>query len=382
MKKSDFLNEIQQLALETEQELQVNKKELECALDASASNNFDIQQQDNSVVKNKIQQQSKQKKQPKKSLSKTELSQKYPYAHPHGGHRERVKEALDYDPDFETFSEVEVLEYLLFATMPRIDTNEYAHELLSAFGSLSGVLNAQVAELKSLPFIKENTARMLTAILPVARRAEQSRLKNNVLISNTAEAVNYMAPFFANRTVEHVYLACLSNSDKVIAVERIAVGDTNYANLEIKKIVETACRRGAVKALLAHNHPSGNVKPSEDDRRLTARILISLMSLNIMLVDHIIFTPDSYYSFFANREFESMYAYADEVFSTSLVQELRLRLKSYREGVYPFGAENDIKESEPTAVYNTNIESTTYAMLHPKPQLKIERRVADDDFRD
>jgi len=291
--------------------------------------------------------------------------------HPHYGHRGRMKKSADQDPDFTTFSDIETLEYILFNTIPRVDTNEIAHDLIDTFGSFSGVLNAHVAELKTLPYIGEETARMLTSILPVARKAEVSRLRNNTHITNTLSAVAAMQPYFMNRAKEYIYLASLSNNDRLISVDLIASGDTNFTAVEIKKVVETACRHKATKVLIAHNHPAGTLSPSKSDIQLTERIMIALLSVNTILLDHIIFTTDGYYSFYAQGDFDNIYIYSDKIFGTSLVEETRQKRNNFREGIYPAALDeddDDFSESASVPVYSDDPEKMSYAIGHINPK--------------
>jgi DNA repair protein RadC len=311
-------------------------------------------------------------------LRRDALKKERPASNIHSGHRERMKNSDDCDPDFITFSDVQLLEYLLFNTIPRVDTNEFAHFLIDSFGSFSGVLNANIAELKTASFkspvsgrtytVSEETARMLTSILPAARKSEMSRLRNNYRVTNTVSAVNYMQPFFMNRTLEYIYMTTLNNSDGVISVDLISIGDTNFTTVDVKKIIETACRHKASKVLIAHNHPSGNIEPSREDREMTARLSISLLGINVILIDHLIFTADGYYSFFASREFESIYTYADKIFKTHLMHEIESKQKNYRAGIYPSGFEADIYE----AADDAELEDGCYALGHPDARsLKI-----------
>ncbi|MCL2061681.1 MAG: hypothetical protein FWH03_03550 [Firmicutes bacterium] len=282
--------------------------------------------------------------------------------HPHAGHRGRMKQSADSDPDFMVFSDIEMLEYLLFNTIPRVDTNVLSHLLIDTFGSFSGVLNANVNELKA--YVTEETARMLTSILPAARKAEIARLRNNTFIRNTTEAVRFLAPYFMNRSKEYIYLACINNSERVINIDLVAVGDTNFSAVEIKKIVETACRHKATNVVIAHNHPSGNLSPSEEDLHLTSRLNIALLSINIKLLDHVIFSSEGYYSLFANRDFEAIYAQADKIFNTNFLQEIRLKPKNYREGIYPSGRD-ELFEDAALPIYDDDREKMSYSLGHP-----------------
>lgn len=284
----------------------------------------------------------------------------------HIGRRARVKKSVASDPDFNTFSDHEVLEYLLYATLPRVDTNQIAHVLIDTFGSFSGVLNATINELVLVPHVTEQTARMLTSIVPASRKSEMSRLRNNVIISNTVEAVNYMHPFYVNRSTEFVYMLCLNSNDRVIGVDLISSGDTNFTSFDIKKIIETACRHKATKIVISHNHPAGSLEPSQADKDVTSRLAVALLSMGIILLDHLIFTSKNYYSFFLNRDFESIYERIDSMFKTDLLNEVRLKKKNYVAGRYIFEpTTNNFNEQEKEPKHSNDESKAEYMTGHP-----------------
>ena len=374
MDKNKFLDEIQSLVQEAEAELHKNAL-FTVPISTPVDSSFcDMTKKADSSIEAAMPEN------PNLNLKNVESE----YKNPHAGHRARVKKSADADPDFTTFSDHEVLEYLLFNTIPRVDVNELAHYLIDTFGSFSGVLNANVNELKKVVYfsksmsrslnIGEETARSLTSVLPAARKAEMSRLRNNAIINNIAQAVNYMHPFFMNRSMEYVYLTCLNNSDRVISVDLVAVGDTNFSTVEVKKIIEIACRHKANKVLIAHNHPGGTLEPSQDDLDVTTLLVIALLSMNVVLVDHILFTSEGYYSFFAKHHFEGIYGYVDSIFKTNLVKEIKLKPINYRAGVYLKGTDDEVSENVSHSAYSENREELSYSLGHPNPRnLKVRR---------
>jgi len=289
---------------------------------------------------------------------------------PHEGHRARKKKSADKDPDFATFSEVEMLEYLLYNTIPRIDTNELAHLLIRTFGSYYGVLNAHLAELKQIPHINEATARMLTSILSASRKAEISRLSSNAIVKDTLSAVEFIAPYFLSRSTEYVYLTNLNNHDRVISMDLISTGETNYSAIDTKKVIESACRHKATKVILSHNHPSGCVQPSNEDREVTQQLMFSLLCAKVILLDHIIISNEGYYSFFANQEFDKMYEKADSVFNTNLVRESRNNRFNYRKSLGILGGGDYIKDN----VASENL----YIAGHSKASFLVDKKREDE----
>lgn len=218
----------------------------------------------------------------------------------HTGHRQRVREAVDTDPNFMSFSDHEVLEYILFSTLTRIDTNKIAHELIDTFGSLSGVLNATMYELTNIPYITENTARLLTSILPIARKAELSRVRSGATLRNSIDTITHFRPYFYNKNTELLYLACLNLQGRVVKMQLISEGDVSYTNFDIKKIIQYTCQNEASKVLLVHNHPSGSLSPSQADIDGTRILTTMLYLMGIELIDHYILTASDFFSFRKN----------------------------------------------------------------------------------
>lgn len=249
------------------------------------------------------------------------------YAKIHAGHRERVKFSVDRDPDFETFNEHEVLEYLLFFVIPRKDTNPIAHLLIERFGSLSGVMHATPEELLQIPDMTANAARLLPCIIPAARQAEISRMKNSVIVDNVSHAIEYLNQFFVNRTAELFYMASLDINDRVIQIDLIARGDTSAVQFNTKTIVAHACRNDASKVLLAHNHPSGGLEPSAFDITATYNLVAALASIGIILTDHMIFNSDGFFSFFNNGIIFDAYEKYDKLMGTDYVKNHSQRRK-------------------------------------------------------
>lgn len=243
----------------------------------------------------------------------------------HKGRRERVRDSVDKDPEFDSFADHEVLEYLLFDTIPRVDTNTFAHELVDHFGSLWGVLNANFNELTKFSYINKSTARRLRDYIPVARRAELSRLKHNIFLDTTIRAVQYLQSHFSYRNKETIYCACLDVNDRLLSVCKISEGDTSLVQISIKRIAEAAFASGASKIILAHNHPAETLAPSGEDIESTKRICVALLSMNILLVDHIIFTSDNHFSFFQSKLMEDVYTNCDNAIGSDVCRQLRAR---------------------------------------------------------
>lgn len=213
----------------------------------------------------------------------------------HSGHRDRLKQRF-LEEGLDGFTDIQVLELLLFYAIPRRDTNALAHALLDRFGSLSQVLEAQVSELESVPGISNHSATLLALVTQLAR-AYQVSCANRMEILDSLEACgDYLLPRFFGRTRETVFLLCLDAKCKVLCCKEIGEGSINSASISVRKVVETALQAKASSVVLAHNHPSGVALPSAEDQVTTKRIFAALQLVDVVLVDHVIVADGDYVS--------------------------------------------------------------------------------------
>ena len=205
----------------------------------------------------------------------------------HKGHRERIKTRV-LEEGLDNFTDIQVLELLLFYAIPRRDTNPIAHALLNRFGSLSQVLEAPVEELKKVEGIGQEAAVFLQLITAAGRYYLVDKNMQSKVLKTVDQCGQYLLPFFFGRQVETVFLLCLDAKCKVLCCREIGEGSVNSAGISIRKIVETALGANATAVVLAHNHPSGIAIPSGEDIQTTYRIAEALRAVEVHLVDHIV----------------------------------------------------------------------------------------------
>lgn len=213
----------------------------------------------------------------------------------HSGHRERVrnrylKEGLD------AFEDHQVLELLLFYTIPRRDTNPIAHQLLKKYGSLSALFEADPYDLQKTAGIGFNTALFLTLIPSLSRRYLKDRWGKRPVLDTSHIAGQYAVSLLSGRSVEVFYVICLDTRNKVTYPALVHEGTLNEAFVYPRLVVETALRYKAVNVILAHNHPGGSLHPSRADLKLTADLAAALRPVNIKVLDHLIVAGDQYLS--------------------------------------------------------------------------------------
>ena len=213
----------------------------------------------------------------------------------HTGHRARLK-AQFLQTGLDAFTDIQVLELLLFYANPRQDTNPIAHRLLNQFGTLSAVLDAPVELLESVKGVGENAALLLHLIPCVCRRYLIDRASYEQILDSTEKAGAFLVPYFFGARDEMVYLLCLDAKCKVLDCRMLSVGGVNTAAVSVRKIVEAALACNATSVVLAHNHTSGIALPSKEDEATTRQIRTALDAVGILLVDHIIVADDDFVS--------------------------------------------------------------------------------------
>ena len=213
----------------------------------------------------------------------------------HDGHRQRLKNRFR-EEGLDHFEEHEVLELLLYYTIPRRDTNPIAHELMNRFGSLAQVLDARPEELAKVDGMGDAAATFLSLITAVGRYYLVNRTIQETILPTIEKCGQYLVPFFHGRRNEMVYILCLDAKCKVLCCKEMGEGSINSAGVPIRRIVETALGANATSVILAHNHPSGFAVPSGEVVQATKRVALALDAVGIQLVDHIVVADDDFVS--------------------------------------------------------------------------------------
>lgn len=217
----------------------------------------------------------------------------------HEGHRKRMKERF-MKSGLDDFAPHNVLEFLLFYSIPRGDTNPIAHRLIDAFGSLSGVFDATPEELMKVSGVGESTAILISMIPQMARKYLEDKADAVNVVGSCGDIGAYLLPKFVGRTNEALMMVSIDNKNKVISCSVVAEGTVDSAKVSRRKVMEEAMKVKATRVILAHNHPRGVAVPSAEDVAMTREIGRLFAQVGIELVDHIIIADDDYVSMAAS----------------------------------------------------------------------------------
>jgi DNA repair protein RadC len=207
----------------------------------------------------------------------------------HEGHRERMRKRC-LKEGFDGFEQHQLLEMILFYIIPRKDTNEIAHELITRFGSYSAVFDAPVEELCKVNGITENGAVLFKLIIAAIKEYQNDKVKDAKIINSTVAAKQYLEPKFFGEKIEKLMVLCLDSSNKAIKCDVVSTGTVSESDVNRRKIAEVILANNAVSIIVAHNHPGGKAEPSKSDVTATKVMAMLTKSLNVKILDHIIFT--------------------------------------------------------------------------------------------
>ena len=215
----------------------------------------------------------------------------------HHGHRKRLRERFNSAP-IRTLPDYEILEMVLFYAIPRGDTKIIAKRLLAKFRSLSGVLNAEAADIEMVDGVGEGASTLLKLLLDLnSRLALPLENKDLQVLNNFPTVLSYLKLTVGFRKTECFKVLYLNRKNILIADEVFDGGTVDKVQIYPREIVKRALGHNASAVILVHNHPSGDCSPSKEDLDVTKEIKTALNLVSINLHDHIIIAENKHYSF-------------------------------------------------------------------------------------
>jgi DNA repair protein RadC len=154
-----------------------------------------------------------------------------------------------------------------------------------------------VKDLMKFKGIGEAKAISIASALEIGRRRALQEIPEKSTIGNSYDAYAILKNQLSDLRTEEFWAIFLNNSNKVIYISRLTHGGISQAIVDIRILFKTALEHFSTGVIIAHNHPSGSLKPSREDINITQKIKEAGNTLTIQLLDHIIITQDSYFSF-------------------------------------------------------------------------------------
>ncbi|MBI5607130.1 MAG: DNA repair protein RadC [Deltaproteobacteria bacterium] len=217
------------------------------------------------------------------------------------GHRKRLKDRF-VRSGLESFQDYEVVELILTYAQARKDTKPLAKALLQTFGSLRGILEAPVEELKRYQGLGEHSGLLFKLIKEASDRYLRDRLlEAQDVITSPMDLVNYCQSKMGWLKDEQFRLIYLNTRNQVIEEEVLQEGTVDQTVVYPRKVMERAIRLKATALILVHNHPAGSPYPSPEDRELTRTLMQVARNLQIKVHDHLIIGREGHFSFLENN---------------------------------------------------------------------------------
>ncbi|SHJ79042.1 DNA repair protein RadC [Maribacter aquivivus] len=169
--------------------------------------------------------------------------------------------------------------------------------LASVDNNLNELGRLSIKQLMAFKGIGEAKAVSIAAALEVGRRRRGEDAAKIKKIGSSKDVYEILQPLLGDLEHEEFWILFLNNSNKVLHKAQLSKGGITGTLVDVRIVMKQALELGAVAIILAHNHPSGTLRPSAADKQITQKIKVASETLDIKVLDHLIITQKSYYSF-------------------------------------------------------------------------------------
>ena len=217
------------------------------------------------------------------------------------GHRKRLREKY-LKIGYKGLEDYEILELLLTYSIKLKDCKGIAKELLLKFKTIDKIVNAELNDLKDIKGVGAETALYLKVIGDLmSNNYFKNMMKADLTtLKGKTDLVDYLKDDVGNLKSEEFKVIYLSSDNRIVCDEVLFKGTIDRSVVYPRKIMERAIDNRAKGIIFAHNHPSGNLTPSKKDIELTLEMQELLEKVDIKLLDHVIVSDESYFSFYEN----------------------------------------------------------------------------------
>ena len=198
----------------------------------------------------------------------------------------------------ETLSDTELIAILIRSgTRDRSALVVARDIMLLANDNLSSLAKMNINDFISVKGIGNTKAITLMAALELGRRRRLSEAEQRAVVSSSKDVYDLMKPLLEDLELEQFWVLYLNNANKVLAKLNLSKGGITATLVDVRLLLKRALELNSTGLILCHNHPSGTLRASEADCKLTEKVKVSAKLMDIQLLDHIIVTDQSYFSF-------------------------------------------------------------------------------------
>lgn len=177
-----------------------------------------------------------------------------------------------------------------------------SHELVRKHLNIAGLVTLPLSELQKVDGIGEDKAISLLAAFEIGRRTQsQSKWSLDKKIAAPKDIAEFFIPILRDELKEKFIVVCLNSANKVTRFETISIGSLNSSVVHPREIFKFAIENSSASIILIHNHPSGNLEPSQEDISITKKLVDAGTILNISVLDHLIIAGNSFTSMVERR---------------------------------------------------------------------------------
>ena len=196
-------------------------------------------------------------------------------------------------------TDAELLATVLGSGTVELSALDLSRLLVERFGGLKGMASAQARELQTVKGVGPAKALSIAAIFELGRRRQREEAQTPVF--HTLEGlIEYLHPRFADETVEVFRVLYLTRANRLLGEREVGRGGLSHVVVDPRVVFREAVQLSAGKLILAHNHPGGSARPSQEDYTLTDKLVAGARLLDMTVEDHLIFAPEGVYSFAQN----------------------------------------------------------------------------------
>ncbi len=212
------------------------------------------------------------------------------------GHRKRLRGKF-IESGLTGFHDYEIVELLLTLGSPRKDCKKQAKEAIRRFKTLRGVLEASSEELQQISGIGSHNTFGIKLVQEVARKFLKEGIIDKPIYQSSQEIFDYLYHSMRGLKKELFKVIYLNSQNQIIDTADLFEGTISSSAISPREVIESALKHDAVSLVFVHNHPSGNPKPSQNDREVTRDLVYAAAIMQIKVLDHVIIGDNRYFSF-------------------------------------------------------------------------------------